>query len=172
MTMEQLTLSIGLLAVLVVIILVGCVGIYNRVQRLINMIPEIASNISVLVKKRTDLISKLISIVDSYGLHESGVNLKIADEFGGAGHHKTTSGVVERLASLRMAFPELKADHLYGNLIQQLEQVETDIADRRERYNSIVRAYNTHISQFPNNLLLPRLGFKAKEFIAEDRVPS
>lgn len=146
------------------------VSLYNGVLRLINIIPEISSNISVLIKKRTDLISKLIAIVDSYGLHESSVHKKIASEIGGAYGAHQARGVIERLASLRMAFPELKADGLYNNLMQQLEQVESNIADRREQYNSVVRAYNTVISQFPANILLARFEFKKHAFLSDQEL--
>ena len=66
-----------------------------------------------------------------------------------------------------MAFPELKADGLYGNLMEQLASVETDLSSRREQYNSVVRAYNTAISEFPSNLLLRPFAFKAKPFWVE-----
>jgi LemA protein len=170
MTTAQLMGALGLLVVIG--LMAGYASIYNEVQRLLNMIPEVTSNISVLVKKRTDLISKLISIVDSYGLHESGISLKVASEFGGAATANQTRGMVERLASLRMAFPELKADSLYENLMQQLEQVESDIAARRERYNSTVRAYNTAISQFPGNVLLKPFNFQTKAFLSDEALSS
>jgi LemA protein len=170
MTTSQL---IGTLSSLLAVgLLVYYVSIYNWVQRLINKIPEVASNITVLMKKRTDLISKLIAIVDAYGLHESGINVRVAGEFGGSVGPNQSRGVIERLASLRMAFPELKADSLYENLMQELAHVETDVADRREQYNSTVRAYNTEISQFPINLLLSPFGFQTKQFLSSQELSS
>lgn len=149
------------------------VGIYNSVQRLINMIPEVASNITVLAQKRKDLISKLLSIVDSYGLHESGIATRVAAEFSGI---QMSSGgatsVVARLASLRMAFPELKANGLYSSLMDELADVENQIADRRERYNSTVRAYNTMLAQFPNNILLKPLSLRPKQFLTDQELSS
>lgn len=167
------TQSVAILAALAVAGLIAFyVSIYNRVQCLINLIPAVASNISVLVKKRTDLISKLIAIVDSYGLHESGISGKVASEFGGSSTLPQSWGVIERLASLRMAFPELKADSLYETLMQELAQVESDIASRREQYNSTVRAYNTAICQFPANLLLSPFGYQAKPFLSAQELSS
>lgn len=170
MTTTQLIWALTLLAAIV--FLAYYVSLYNGILRLINIIPEVTSNITVLVKKRTDLITRLIAIVDSYGLHESSISLKVAGEFGGSVGSNQSRGIVERLASLRMAFPELKADSLYNNLMQQLAQVETDIADRREKYNSTVRAYNTEIAQFPTNLLLLPFGFQSKLFLSEHELSS
>lgn len=143
------------------------IGVYNTAQRFLNLIPEVASNIQVLTRKRTDLVSKLISIVESYGLHERGVDVSIAREFGGSANPVTSASVVQRLASLRVSFPQLKADGLYASLMQELAQVESDIAKKRERYNAAVRAFNTLISQFPINLLLLPFGYQAKHFLSE-----
>ena len=168
MTTEQLIGVIGLLALAGLFAYV--VSIYNSVQRLIQIIPEAASNIAVLRKKRTDLIAKLISIVDSYDLHESGIDVRVSSDFGGSTTSEKSGGLVERLASLRMAFPELKADGLYEKLMQELAQVESDIAERREQYNSTVRAYNVAISQFPSNLLLSPFGYQSKPFLTEQEL--
>ena len=69
-----------------------------------------------------------------------------------------------------MAFPELKADALYGQLMEQLATVETDLSSRREQYNSVVRAYNTAISEFPSNVLLKPFSFDTKPFWVEQTV--
>lgn len=163
MSTEVLTLAI--FGVVLVVLVVFCIGIYNKVQHLLNIIPEAISNISVLQKKRTDLISKLISIVDSYGIHESGITTKVSSDFGRGDNSSSGRRMVERLSSLRMSFPELKADSLYEALMDELSQVEDGIADRREQYNAVVRAYNTTLSQFPNNVLMSPFGFKIKPFL-------
>lgn len=154
------------------VIVVACVlyaGLYNGVLRYLNMIPEIESNIGVLWRKREDLIGKLQGIVDSYGLHESGVAVGVSEHLGGSSTTALPS-LTARLTTLRMAFPELKADGLYSNLMEQLASVETELSSRREQYNSVVRAYNTAISEFPSNLLLRPFAFETKPFWVEQGV--
>ena len=141
-------------------------GLYNKVQRYLNMIPEIESNIGVLWRKREDLIGKLQGVVDSYGLHESAIAMGVSGHLGG-GSAAAPPSLTARLTTLRMAFPELKADGLYSNLMEQLASVKTDLSSRREQYNSVVRAYNTAISEFPSNLLLRPFAFKGKPFWVE-----
>jgi len=75
---------------------------------MINIIPEVSSNIAVLMKKRTDLITRLIGIVDSYGIHESGIHVKVADGFGSVIGSNQSRGIIERLASLRMSFAKIR----------------------------------------------------------------
>ncbi len=164
MTETQLLWLVGVAVTVVACALYA--GLYNRVQRYLNMIPEIESNIGVLWRKREDLIGKLQGIVDSYGLHENAIAVGVSEHFGGSSATAPPS-LTARLSSLRMAFPELKADGLYGNLMEQLASVETDLSSRREQYNSVVRAYNTAISEFPSNLLLRPFAFNAKPFLAE-----
>ena len=141
-------------------------GLYNGVQRYLNMIPEIESNIGVLWRKREDLIGKLQGVVGSYGLHENAIAMGVSEHLG-SGSVAASPSLTARLTTLRMAFPELKADGLYGNLMEQLASVETDLSSRREQYNSVVRAYNTAISEFPSNLLLRPFAFTVKPFLVE-----
>ena len=150
---------------LVLISIVYAISIYNEAQRLFNIIPEAESNISVLITKRNDLISKLITIVDSYDLHESSISENVASEFGGGGD---TKAVVQRLASLRMAFPELKSNTLYNVLMDELANVETEITSSREKFNISVRLYNTLISQFPANILLSPFSFQTVSYLSDD----
>lgn len=153
----------------VAVVVVACVlyaGLYNGVLRYLNMIPKIESNIGVLWRKREDLIGKLQGVVDSYGLHENAIAMGVSEQLGG-GSATAPPSLTARLTTLRMAFPELKADGLYGTLMEQLASVEADLSSRREQYNSVVRAYNTAISEFPSNLLLRPFAFNAKPFWVE-----
>lgn len=140
---------------------------YNAVQRLAQRTAELAANIEVLQKKRTDLIDRLAAIAESYGGHERGLNEAVAKAFGQRAAAAPPGTMVERLASLRMQFPELRADGLYESLMNQLSGVEHDIALRREQYNRGVRAFNTILSQFPQNLLLRVFAFEPKAFWAD-----
>ena len=60
-------------------------------------------------------------------------------------------------------YPELKADTLYKNLMEELVLVEDKIAASRRFYDSNVTRYNTLIEVFPNNILASMFGFKSVE---------
>lgn len=155
---------IGLASILIVGF-IYVISLYNKAVRLRNIIPENRSNIEILRKKKEYLITKMVAIVDSYGLHEKGITEKVSFYFG-RGEQSKGQPIVERLAYLRMAFPELKADGLYSQLLTELSDVETDIANRREEFNTSVRAYNTVLTLFPANVILRFLGFKPKDFLS------
>ncbi|VVN70820.1 LemA family protein [Pseudomonas fluorescens] len=157
---------------LVIVLVMGAfylVSLYNRVIRLSNIIPENRSNIEVLRKKKEYLITRMVAIIDSYGLHEKGITEKVSLDFG-RGESSRGQPMVDRLAYLRMAFPELKADSLYNQLLSELAEVETDIASRREDFNTSVRAYNTVVTLFPANIILRPFGFKPKPFLTVEDI--
>ena len=58
------------------------IDIYNTLQQLHNLIPEARSNINILLAKRDDLISQLLRIVKSYGIHENQILLNVSGYFG------------------------------------------------------------------------------------------
>lgn len=166
--MEIYLIAVG---VIIFAVLVYIISLYNKAVRFGNIIPENRSNIEVLRKKKEHLISKMLAIVDSYGLHEKGIMNNASDKFG-EGQSTTGNRLVERLSYLRMAFPELKADSLYNQLLTELANVETDIASRREEFNVSVRAYNTTLTLFPANIFLKLLGFRPKDFLSIDDINS
>lgn len=163
--MSDLQLVVFGVALAIVVMLGFVASVYNQLQRLVNLIPEASSNIQVLLKKRHELITRLTAIVDSYGLHEKFIMGKVSSDFGRGKDKAGASNVISRLSSLQMHFPQLKADALFGELMAQLVSVETEALEKRELFNSTVRAYNTYLSQFPNNLVGPIFGFRANSYL-------
>ena len=53
-----------------------------------------------------------------------------------------------------------------ADLQDEIERLESMIADRRELYNDQVYRYNTRIAQVPGVALAPLLGWRAREFFA------
>jgi LemA protein len=166
--MTTLQLIVYSTIVFIIILCVQTIRLYNESQRLLNAIPEAESNISVLRTKRNDLISKLISIVNSYDFHENTITESISRDFGNSAGVTNTRAFIQRLSSLSMSFPELKSNLLYGSLIDELKEVETEISIRREKFNLKVRLYNTLISQFPANILLIPFKFESISFLSEE----
>ena len=61
------------------------------------------------------------------------------------------------------AYPELKANENYRQLMNELAMTENQIAQYRNNYNEQVRAYNKIIRSFPNNVILSILGYERIE---------
>lgn len=61
-------------------------------------------------------------------------------------------------------YPELKANQNFRELQAQLEGTENRIAVARDRYNEVVRSYNTKIKRFPGNIAAAVFGFDQRDY--------
>ncbi len=66
-----------------------------------------------------------------------------------------------RLIAVAESYPQLKASQNFLSLQDQLEGTENRIATARRDYIEGVRAYNTGIRKFPDNLLASTFSFEA-----------
>lgn len=151
------------------------VRFYNGLQRQSHDIREAHSNIIVAMKKRIDLVNKLIDIATNYADHEKLTHISIArGESDSAVISASTAaaGAIQTVMKLATQYPALRASEMYGNLMVQLEGVEETIQHRREGYNAAVKRYNTELSQIPANLIAPALGFRSAPYFNVDDADS
>lgn len=74
------------------------------------------------------------------------------------------TGALSRLLVTVERYPELQANQNFRDLQVQLEGTENRIATERNRYNTVVREYNTAIRLFPGSLLAGVMGFDAVSY--------
>lgn len=135
---------------------------YNSAVRLVNIISEAHANIGVVRTKKKQLITKLIELASSYGRSEMDTMKSISSLFSAsAGSEQAT---VAKLANLRMSFPDIRANQLYEEVLGELSIIECELAKSKERYNTVVRTFNTNLTTFPSNLILSCLGFKSVNY--------
>lgn len=150
-------------ALVVIIFICIMIGIRNTLVRLMNACDEAFATIDVYLKKRYDLIPNLVETVKGYAKHEgqtlenvikarnsamtaTNPNDKIASE-------NILSGTLKSLFALSENYPNLKADSQFLDLQRQLQMIETDLAQARKFYNGNVKAFNTKIQIFPDNII-------------------
>lgn len=142
------------------------VFIYNRLVRDRQRTLAGWSDIEVQLKRRHDLIPKLVDAVSQYAGYEQATLERVtalrneAREIrDAAGQAELENGVSRGLLSvfaLQEAYPKLKADSSFLQLQSDISEVESDIQHARRYYNGAVRNLNTRIESFPD-LLLARL---------------
>jgi LemA protein len=142
------------------------VFIYNRLVRDRQRTLAGWSDIEVQLKRRHDLIPKLVDAVSQYAGYEQATLERVtalrneAREIrDAAGQAELENGVSRGLLSvfaLQEAYPKLKADGSFLQLQSDISEVESDIQHARRYYNGAVRNLNTRIESFPD-LLLARL---------------
>ena len=67
------------------------------------------------------------------------------------------------ISAIAEAYPELKANENYKQLMNELAMTENQIANYRSNYNEQIRSYNKTIRSFPNNIILGILGYERIE---------
>ncbi len=169
---------VALFAVGLVVAIVGFMVVtsYNAVMALRQRIDKAWSNIDVALKQRHDQLPALVSAVRGVLAFEQQVLTEVARARAAyspsesipdqAIHSDATSAAVRSLFAVVEAYPELKSQQNVLDLQDEIERLESMIADRRELYNDQVYRYNTRISTLPTLLLAPVLGWMPREFFA------
>lgn len=171
--------------VIVLVVVLGLIALflwttYNSLVKLKIRVDEAWSDITVQLKRRTDLIPNLVNTVKGYATHEKEVFEKVTEArsaiMDAKGVQETAAaenmieGALKSLFAVAEAYPDLKANQNFLQLQQELVDTEDKIQAARRFYNGGVRDLNTQIAMFPSNVVAGMLGFKAREFFeVEDR---
>lgn len=168
-------IALIIVGALLVIVLITIWMIYNGLVESKNVIDEGFSGIDVQLKKRFELIPNLIEAVKGYNEHEAQTLLKIVE-------HRSNSGKIKDVASDDQSittalrgfrihvedYPDLQANTQFLKLMDNLSQVENELAMARRYYNGAVRVYNTRIQVFPAVLFAKSFGHSEAEFYEID----
>jgi LemA protein len=170
------------LAALFSVLLVGVVAgfvlltTYNAVVALRQRIDKAWSNIDVALKQRHDQLPNLVSAVRDLMTFERDVLTQVT--LARAAYSPTapipdqavvsdaTSSAVRSLFAVVERYPDLKSQANVADLQDEIERLESMIADRRELYNDQVYRYNTRIAQVPGVALAPLFSWQPREFFA------
>ncbi len=150
------------------------VSVYNGLIKLKNSAEQAWSDIDTQLKKRYDLVPNLVETVKGYAKHESQTfeNVtKARTAAMGAQNFKDKaqaenmlSETLKSIFALAENYPDLKANQNFLELQKTLTDIENSIQPAREKYNEAVRALNTKMEVFPNNLIAGPFGFKKRDF--------
>jgi LemA protein len=162
-----------LLIVLAVVILYATFA-YNSLTRLRLLANAAWADIDVQLKRRHDLVPRLVETVKGHTGYERGTIEAVV-----AARNRATSapgpaaagaaegelsGAVRQVFALAEAYPDLKAGESFLSLQRSLTEIEDHIQNARRYYNAVVRDLNTKVAQFPSNLVAGPFGIGPREF--------
>ncbi|HUC87803.1 MAG TPA: LemA family protein [Candidatus Binatia bacterium] len=175
-------MALIIVIVILVVLVAVFIAIYNGLVRLNVRADEAWSDITVQLKRRSDLIPNLVESVKGYATHEKSVFEDVANARsailsakGPADAAKAENQFQSTLKSLFAVaenYPQLRATENFQQLQSQLTDTEDKIQASRRFYNSIVRDFNTRRKTFPTNVFASMLGYRQdKEFydVPEDQ---
>ena len=132
-------------------------GIQNKAIGLEEQIKSAKSDIQVQEKRRVDLVYNLVDTVKEYDKHEA-ETLKAVVE--GRNKDGDIEDVNTLISAVSEAYPNLKSNENYKQLMTELSVTENMIAEYRGNYNNQVKSYNRYIKKFPNKQILSILGYE------------
>jgi LemA protein len=168
----------ALFAVVLVAIVLGFVALttYNAVVALRQRIDKAWSNIDVVLKQRHDQLPNLVAAVRDLMAFEQDVLTEVtraraaysptAPIHDQAVVSDATTSAVRSLFAVVEQYPDLKSQANVADLQDEIERLESMIADRRELHNDQVYRYNTRIAQVPGLALAPVFGWRPREYFA------
>ncbi len=165
MTVALLTVA-GLAVVVTVI--------YNSLARLRLLATNAWADIDVQLKRRHDLIPRLVATVEGHSGYErrtleAVVQARSRAIAAGSPRDAGTAegelgGAVRGILAVAEAYPDLTAQESFLELQRTLTDIEDQIQNARRYYNAVIRDLNTRIAQFPTNLVARATGFGPGEF--------
>ena len=151
---------------------------YNAVIALRQRIDKAWSNIDVVLKQRHDQLPALVDAVRGMLAFEQDVLTEVTQARAAysptepipekAVTSERTTAAVRSLLFTVERYPDLKSQANVLDLQNEIERLESMIADRRELYNDQVFRYNTRITTIPTLVLAAVFGWRTRPyFIAE-----
>ena len=162
--MKNWKLSAIILGSVLAVILMCVTGVQwsqNRAISLEEAVYTAESDIKVQEKRRVDLVYNLSDCVKQYDKHESEALTGLAD---GMSKGNSVEDVNTAIAAVTYAYPELKSNDNYKQLMNELSITENMIAQYRENYNKSVTQYNRYVKKFPTKMFLSWTGYDVLEF--------
>lgn len=156
----MLIVAAGILAV----ILLGVFVVQSSQNKAIALEEQVSSadsDIKVQEKRRVDLVMNLADCVKQYDKHEAETLKSVVE---GRGKTGDIENVTTAITAVSEAYPELKSDANYKELMNELSITENLIAEYRSNYNKQIKEYNRYVRKFPTRSFLSLLGYETQDY--------
>jgi LemA protein len=173
-------ISIGVVAVLIVLFLLYLWVSYNSLVTLRARVDEAWRDITVQMQRRAELVPRLVESVRGSATHEKAVFDSVesarAETVSAATPGEATVAenhmqqALKSVFGVAEAFPQLQASQQFLQLQGDIVDTEDRIQQSRRFYNGGVREFNTKVQVFPNRLFARRVGGQREFFEASDVV--
>jgi LemA protein len=137
------------------------------------------ADIDVQLKRRADLVPRLVEAVKGYAAHERALFEDVAEKRAAAlaagddpkaraAAEQALAGPLGRMIAVAEDYPTLKASENFLALQVELADTEDSIEMARRFYNGAVRELNTAIGVIPGNLVAGAAGFGPRAYFEID----
>ena len=158
------------------IVILAIIIIYNGIVSRANAAQRAWANVITQERQKNKIIPQLQAVTEQYQQFESGVQAKITalrSALGGLNSDKMDTGKLAEVESATRnlvqgmhiaveAYPELKANEMFGKLMREITEQQENIGAAIRIFNQNVEAFNNGIEVFPNSLVNSLLNKKVK----------
>lgn len=154
------------------------IALYNKLVKYKNKVAEALALIDIQLKLRFDLVPNLVATVKGYAKHEQTLFAEVIELRNKAANETDEEKKLEEanklLPKLKQTvflaenYPQLKADKVFRQLMDDLEDIEDRIAAARRIYDSNVSLYNEAVQKFPDNIIADMFNFEKCELFKID----
>lgn len=146
--------------------------IYNNLRNLAEIVKNFRSNILVASRKRADLAKRIADVAQSYADHEklthTGVNMAITNMSDSQAVNNEATTIMGKVSALAQAYPDLKANQTFSQLMNQWEGLENDMQNARQQYNGAATQYNAYQGSLPQVTFSKAIGFGPAPYYETD----
>lgn len=173
----MLALTVIVLGSMLLALIYG-ISVYNQLVQLKHNVGTAWSNIDVLLKQRHDELPKLVETCRQYKEFEQATLERVTEarnriQEARVSHDLPALGLAEgalraglgQLFAVVEAYPDLKANEHFMQLLKRVSALEDAIADRRELYNDSVNINNVRVEQFPNSVVAGMFSFRKAQLL-------
>jgi len=139
--------------------------VYNSLVNLHHQVERAWSQVDVQLKRRSDLIPRLVETVEGYRTHESEVQ-KLLTELRGQQAGTDLKGFTPLLRATAERYPELKASESFLRLQQALAETEQRIALARDYFNNVATFHNTRLDVIPDRFVAAMVGLRQQSLLS------
>ena len=161
-------------AILGLAVIVPGVLLFNRLVSDRNQARQGYADIDVQLKRRADLVPRLVEVVKGYAAYEKAVLTGVTELRAAAlgardvderfAQERALGAGLKRLVVLQEAYPQLKADANFRDLQAKLVEVEDQLQYARRFYNGAVKQYVTRLESFPDVIVASLFRFQPMPF--------
>lgn len=165
---STLKLTLIVLAGIISLFIMGlCIvnGSKNEAISLEENVSATYSDVKVQEKRRTDLITNLVDCVKEYDKHEYKTLTDIIDKRNTENiSDKDMENISNKINVVVEAYPNLKSNTNYKELMNELSVTENLIAQHRITYNKAIKSYKRYCRKFPTNTFLSITNYEIVNF--------
>lgn len=151
----------GVVIALILLVILVIQSPQNKAIALEEQVNTASSDIKVQEKRRVDLVNNLADCVKQYDKHEAETLTAIVDGRGSTGD---IENVTTAITAVSEAYPELKSNDNYKQLMNELSMTENMIAEYRSNYNKQIKEYNRYVRKFLTRIFLDLLRYEVQEY--------